>query len=171
MSRAEQSSASLTTIGRLDPGRETVRMETIVVASGYFNPIHVGHVRLLEAASKLGDRLVVIVNNDLQQMAKKGKIIIEENQRLEVVRALRVVDEAVLAVDEGRTVCKTLEQIAEAHRGCRMVFANGGDRGSSAAVPETAVCERFGIEMRFDVGGVTKANSSSNINQRLGREE
>jgi cytidyltransferase-like protein len=161
----------LTKTGRFDSGRKTARMKTVAIASGYFNPIHVGHVRLLDAARKLGDRLVVIVNNDLQQMAKKGKIIIAEDQRLEVVRALRVVDEAVLAVDEDRTVCKTLEQIAEAHRDCRMVFANGGDRGSSTAVPETAVCERFGIEMRFDVGGVTKANSSSNINQRLGREQ
>ena len=145
-------------------------MRTIVVVSGYFNPIHVGHVRLLEAARRLGDHLIVIVNNDAQQVQKKGKIIVDESQRAEVVRALRVVDEARVAVDEDRTVRRTLEQIAQAHRDCRIVFANGGDRGSSAVVPETAICEQYDIEMLFDVGGATKANSSSNINKQLGLE-
>lgn len=146
-------------------------MKTVAVVSGYFNPVHIGHVRLVEAARKLGDQLVVIVNNDLQQLQKKGKIILAEDERIEVVRALRAVDQAVLAVDEDRTVCRTLEQVAQAHPGCKIIFANGGDRASSAVVPETSVCERYGIEMLFDIGGATKANSSSNINERLGLEQ
>lgn len=145
-------------------------MSTIAIVSGYFNPVHIGHVRLIEAARQLADQLIVIVNNDAQQLQKKGKIIIPENERAEVVRALRAVNEAIVAVDEDRTVCKTIEQIALAHRDCKIIFANGGDRDSSKEVPETTVCEKYGIEMRFDVGGTIKANSSSNINERLGRE-
>jgi cytidyltransferase-like protein len=143
-------------------------MKTIAVVSGYFSPVHIGHVRLMEAARALGDYLIAIVNNDIQQVQKKGKIIIAETERLEVVRALRAVDEALIAVDQDRTVSQTLERIAQTHPGCQIIFANGGDRDSAAVVPETAVCERYGIKLVFDVGGADKANSSSNIYERLG---
>ena len=145
-------------------------MSSIVVVSGYFNPIHLGHVRMLEAASQLGDKLVVIVNNDLQQRLKKGKIIMTADERLEVVQAIRFVDEAVIALDEDPSIVRTLENVAKAHAGASMIFANGGDRKSAADVPETAVCERYGIAMRFGVGGFDKLNSSSNINQLRGQE-
>ena len=145
-------------------------MSSTVAVSGYFNPIHVGHVRLLEAASQLGDKLVVIVNNDRQQMLKKGKIIMNEAERLEVVEAIRFVDEAVLAIDDDPSIVRTLEQVALSHPESKVIFANGGDRQSTADIPETAVCERYGIEMRFGVGGNEKLNSSSNINQRRGEE-
>ncbi len=145
-------------------------MSSVVVVSGYFNPIHLGHVRLLEAASRLGDKLVVIVNNDHQQRLKKGKVIMNEEERLAVVRALRYVDEAVLAVDRDPSIVQTLERVARAHPGAKMTFANGGDRQSAADVPETSVCERYGIEMLFGVGGNEKLNSSSNINQLRGEE-
>ncbi len=136
---------------------------TVVVVSGYFNPIHRGHVRLLRAARELGDRVVVIVNNDRQQMLKKGRIIMDEGERCEVVAAMRDADEVVLADDEDGTVVATLAAIAERYDSARLVFANGGDRSSTAEVPETAVCERYGIEMLFDVGGADKAQSSSDI--------
>lgn len=145
-------------------------MTTTVIVSGYFNPIHSGHVRMCETARALGDRLIVIVNNDVQQEQKKGKIIMVEGERMEVVRALRAVDEVVLAIDQDRTVCLTLEQIAQKHKGDRLIFANGGDRGSAKVVPETPVCEKHGIEMLFAVGGSDKANSSSEINKRRGEE-
>ena len=145
-------------------------MSSIVVVSGYFNPIHLGHVRMLEAASQLGDKLIVIVNNDLQQRLKKGKIIMTADERLEVVKAIRYVDEAVIALDEDPSIVRTLEDVAEAHAGASMTFANGGDRQSAADVPETAVCEHYGIKMLFGVGGFDKLNSSSNINQLRGQE-
>ena len=140
-------------------------MSTIVVVSGYFNPIHLGHVRLLRAASELGDKLVVIVNNDHQQVLKKGKIIMDETERLEVVRAIRYIDEARLAVDQDLTVVQTLEEVAQEHSDHSLIFANGGDRGSVGDVPETSICVRYGIEMLFDVGGTDKLNSSSNVNK------
>ncbi len=136
---------------------------TVVVVSGYFNPLHIGHLRMLEAARALGDEVVVIVNNDRQQQMKKGKIIIPEDERCEIVAAIRHVDEVMLAVDEDRTVRQSLVAVAQRHAGKRIVFANGGDRSSGQVVPETEICEEHGIEMVFDLGGTEKIQSSSNI--------
>lgn len=143
---------------------------TVVVVSGYFNPIHIGHIRLLQAAKDLGDKLVVIVNNDRQQLLKKGKVIMNEGERLEVVRAIRWVDEALIAVDDDPSIVRTLDRVARDHAGARIIFANGGDRQSAEDVPETEVCDRHGIEMQFGVGGFDKLNSSSSINQSRGAE-
>jgi glycerol-3-phosphate cytidylyltransferase-like family protein len=112
----------------------------------------------------------VVVNNDVQQRLKKGKVIMTESERLEVVRAIRWVDEALIAIDDDPSIVRTLERVAETHPGDQLFFANGGDRKSAADVLETAVCEKYGIEMRFGVGGDDKVNSSSSINQRRGEE-
>ena len=146
-------------------------MQTVVIVSGYFNPIHIGHLRLIKAADKLGDKLVVIVNNDHQQKLKKGKIIMKEKERLEIVDAIRYVDEAVLSIDTDPTIVETLKQVAEKYsKDYRVIFGNGGDRKAKSEVPEAVVCDEFGIEMLFDVGGIDKPNSSSNINKLLGLE-
>lgn len=154
----------------MSDGRSAAAAGTVVVVSGYFNPIHIGHVRLLEAAAGLGDKLVVIVNNDRQQMLKKGKVIMGEDERLEVVRAIRWVDEALVAIDDDPSIVRTLDQVARDHTGAELIFANGGDRQSAEDVPETEVCARHGIDMRFGVGGFDKLNSSSNINRNRGAE-
>ena len=145
-------------------------MKTIVVTSGYFNPVHIGHVVLLKAAKDIGDHLVVVVNNDKQQMIKKGKIITKEDERLKVVEAMKYVDEAVISIDEDKTQCKTLEMLTEKFKGDKLIFANGGDRDSEKAIPETEICKKNNIEMIFGVGGNKKLNSSSNINKQLGIE-
>lgn len=145
-------------------------MKTIVIISGYFNPIHIGHINLFSAASKLGDYLVVIVNNDCQQLMKKSKIIMAENERLEIVKAIRGVGEAILSIDKDKTQCETLKSLAEKYKGDKIIFANGGDRNCQKAIPETETCEKNRIEMRFGVGGDDKPNSSSNINKLLGLE-
>jgi cytidyltransferase-like protein len=145
-------------------------MSKIVVASGYFNPIHIGHVRLFKEARSLGDTLVVIVNNDRQQMLKKGKIIMREEERMEVVKSVRYVDRAILSIDQDPTVCATLEYIAREYPGDQIIFANGGDRKDPSLIPETAVCEKYKIASVFGIGGNDKPNSSSNINKILGLE-
>ena len=142
----------------------------VVIVSGYFNPLHGGHLDMIEAARAMGDKLVVVVNNDRQQLLKKGKIILDEKNRLRLLRALRDVNEVVLSVDEKPSVVKTLEMIARQHPGDELVFANGGDRDSEAAIPEAEVCTKYGIAMVFGVGGKHKADSSSRINQATGRE-
>ena len=153
----------------LPPLAANVRRAAIV--SGYFNPLHIGHLDMMESARSLADALVVIVNNDAQQVMKKGKVITSETDRLRIVEALAVTDAALVAVDADGSVAASLEVIRAAYPDLSLTFCNGGDRSPDAdPVPtgESAVCERLGIEMVWGVGGETKADSSSRINDELG---
>lgn len=143
----------------------------IVIVSGFFNPLHGGHLDMIEAAARLGDKLIVVVNNDVQQVLKKDKIILLEQNRARLMAALRDVDEVVIAVDQDPPVIKTLEQIAKKYPTDELIFANGGDRDSEKAIPETAICRQYGIQMIFGVGGMEKADSSTRINQALGHKK
>lgn len=125
----------------------------IVVASGYFDPLHIGHVRYLEAARALGDRLIVIVNADKQARIKKGQAFMLENERREIVAALRCVDEAVISIDTDRTVLETLKTLQFD------VFAKGGD-STLENTPEFSYLVHSGKEIHFDAGG-GKIQSSS----------
>lgn len=145
-------------------------MKTVIV-SGFFNPLHGGHLDMIEAAAAMGDRLVVIVNNDVQQVMKKDKVILDEQNRLRLINALRYTDEAMIALDDDPTVIKSLQAIAQKYPDDKLVFANGGDRDSEKEVPETEVCHQNGIEMVFGVGGDNKADSSTRINQALGHDK
>jgi cytidyltransferase-like protein len=144
----------------------------IVIVSGYFNPLHLGHIKMFQAARAMGDRVVVIINNDAQQMLKKGKIIMSEHERYEIISSIKYVDDVWLAHDIDRTVCQTLLSIANyrSYFGNELIFANGGDRDSAKQVPEADICERAGIKMIFDCGGIDKLNSSTNINKLRGEE-
>ncbi len=95
---------------------------TVIAVSGYFDPIHVGHLEYLKMAKSLGDKLVVIINSDYQAELKKGKSFMPEADRLEIVGSLRCVDEVFLSIDKDKSVCKSLEHIKPD------IFANGGDR-------------------------------------------
>lgn len=136
---------------------------TRVIISGYFNPLHGGHLDLIEAAKKLGDNLTVIINNDRQALLKKGKIILDEQNRGRLVAALADVDTVVLSIDEDPTVVQTLEWIATEYHLDNLIFANGGDRRDMADIPEAAVCAEYDIEMVFGIGG-EKSDSSTRIN-------
>jgi len=139
-----------------------------VIVSGYFGPIHVGHLDMIEAGAAAGDKLMVIVNNNAQQVRKKGKVVIDEADRLRIVEALRVVDHAMIAVDEDGTVCASLEAIARRFPDHRLVFGNGGDdRRNNDEVPESTVCDQYDIEMVFGMGGMNKADSSSRLIEEL----
>lgn len=147
-----------------------------VIVSGYFNPLHGGHLDMFEAAASLGEYLIVVVNNDIQQMMKKGKIILEEQNRLRLIAALRVVDEALLSIDTSDTSqTETLQMIRQNYPDDELIFANGGDRSTGLSLPENeyAACESLNIEMVFGVGSheVEKRDSSSRINQATGHEE
>ncbi|MEM7285332.1 MAG: adenylyltransferase/cytidyltransferase family protein [Actinomycetota bacterium] len=144
---------------------------TLVIVSGYFSPLHCGHLDYIEAGAAAGDKLAVIVNNNAQQVLKKGKLILDEQDRLRIVKALRVVDEAMISIDTDSAVSASIEAIAQRHPDHRIVFGNGGDRNPDADMPpEGEVCARYGIEMVFDLGGNEKRDSSSRINQELGVE-
>jgi glycerol-3-phosphate cytidylyltransferase/D-beta-D-heptose 7-phosphate kinase/D-beta-D-heptose 1-phosphate adenosyltransferase len=132
---------------------------------------------MIEAAAELGDKLVVIVNNDYQQQFKKGKIILDETNRVRLMRALCDIDEVVLAVDRenqsptSQPVSATLERLARRYADDQLVFANGGDRDSAKAIPEAETCQKYNIEMVFGVGGTDKFDSSTRINRATGAEQ
>ena len=151
--------------------QEMLSAPVLVITSGYFSPLHCGHLDYLEEAAAFGDQLLVIVNNNQQQILKKGKLILDEKDRLRIVRALEIVDEAVIAVDDDRSVGETLSMIAKGNPHKKLIFGNGGDRNHKHDSPEKDVCENFGINMIFTFGGTEKSDSSTRINQELGLEE
>jgi len=122
------------------------KKEIVVATSGYFNPLHIGHLRCIQDAKKLGTKLVVIVNSDEQVKAKGSVAFMPEKERMEIVKALKPVDEVVLSIDKDKTVCKSLELVKPD------IFAKGGDR-TLDNIPEVPVCEKLGIKMVFGVGG------------------
>ena len=125
-----------------------------VAVSGYFDPIHVGHLEYLELAKELGDELVVIVNNNHQCVLKKGKPFMDEADRMRIVAAIGIVDEVFLAIDEDKSVCESLAAVRPD------IFANGGDR-HVGEIPESAVCCEHGIELADGLGA--KIRSSSDL--------
>ena len=131
--------------------------EKVIVASGYFDPLHVGHLECLELAKGLGGKLVVIVNSDKQAILKKGFSFMPEKERVKIVEALKCVDEVVLSIDEDRSICKTLAMIKPD------IFAKGGDR-TAGEIPEGKVCKELGIEIIDGLGA--KIQSSSELAER-----
>ena len=127
-------------------------LKSVVVASGYFDPIHVGHIEYLELAKTMGDKLVVIVNNDWQATLKKGKPFMNEKDRLKIVSSLKCVDEVFLSIDKDKTVCKSLEAINPD------IFAKGGDRFSDE-IPESKICEKLNIDIIDGLGKKIRSSS------------
>ena len=125
----------------------------IVAISGYFDPLHVGHLEYIKLAKKFGDKLVVIVNNDYQSKLKKGKSFMSESDRLEIVKSIIWVDDAIISIDKDGTVCKSIEFIKPD------IFANGGDR-KNKEIPESKICNNLGIKIIDGLG--EKIRSSSN---------
>ena len=126
-------------------------MRTVAI-SGYFDPLHVGHLEYIELAADLGDHLTVIVNNDLQCELKKGKSFMPENDRVRIVQALSVVDTTFLSVDLDSSVCESLSIIRP------NIFANGGDR-KLGEIPETKVMEKYDIMMVDGLGNKIRSSS------------
>jgi len=130
----------------------------IVINSGYFDPLHVGHIECMELSKKLGDKLVIILNNDGQVKLKKGKPFMPENERKKIVESLRFVDEVFVSIDKDRSVCESIKALAEKYKGHEIIFAKGGDRFSDE-IPEAKVCKEFGIKIIDNIG--KKIQSSS----------
>ena len=126
----------------------------IVATSGYFDPLHVGHLECLELAKQLGDKLIVIVNSDLQAKLKKGKSFMKQKDRMKIISALKCVDEVFLSIDKDKSQCKSLRYLKPD------VFAKGGDRMSDE-IPESKVCRELGIEIVDGLG--EKIRSSSDL--------
>ena len=128
-------------------------MKTVAI-SGYFDPFHVGHLEYIELSKRMGDYLVVIVNNNHQCKLKKGKHFMDESDRIKIVESIKGVDEVFLSIDSDKTVCKSLEKIKPD------IFTNGGDRHNQE-IPESIVCKKYGIELLDGMG--KKIRSSSDL--------
>jgi cytidyltransferase-like protein len=126
--------------------------EIVVVTSGYFDPLHVGHIECLELAKELGDKLVVIVNNDRQSIIKKGREFMPFKERVKIIKSLRVVDEVFESIDEDSSVCKSLAFLHP------QIFAKGGDR-NIGNIPEKEVCDKYNIKIVDGLGAKIQASS------------
>jgi D-beta-D-heptose 7-phosphate kinase/D-beta-D-heptose 1-phosphate adenosyltransferase len=132
-------------------------MNTIVVVSGGFDPLHSGHIKLIKEARTLGEYLIVGINSDEWLARKKGRAFMPWQERLCVLNNLASVDEVYTFDDEDGTACHLLQQVRAHYPDARIIFANGGDRTQNN-IPEMTVA---GVEFVFGVGGEDKANSSS----------
>lgn len=132
----------------------------IVINSGYFDPIHVGHLECMELSKKLGDKLVLILNNDKQCEMKKGQAFMPQEEKKKILEALELVDEVLIAIDEDKSVCESIKAIAEKYNGHDIIFAKGGDR-FVGEIPETILCKELGINVVDGLG--EKIQSSSDL--------
>jgi len=144
----------------LKPNKNKKQKPIVVAVSGGFDPAHIGHVRLFQKAKKLGDKLVVILNNDNWLLAKKGYVFMPQNERQEILEALACVDEVVLTKHpknpKDMSVCRELLKIKP------QIFANGGDRyPKNIPGPEVKICRKIGCQMIYNVGRGGKIQSSS----------
>ncbi len=138
----------------------------VVAVSGGFDPVHIGHVHLFRDARKLGDKLVVILNDDEWLLRKKGYVFMPQNERKEVLESIRYVDEVVIREPRDTyDVCHMLETLDVD------IFANGGaDRSNEQDVPEAAICSARNIKMVFNIGDSGKPQSSSWLVQNLAKQ-
>ena len=130
-----------------------------VIVSGYFNPIHKGHIEYFNLAKSTAEELFVIVNNDAQRALKGSKEFQDEAERMIIVSNIKAVDKAVLSVDQDRTVCKTIEKIVNDYGDdYTFSFANGGDQNNQS-IPEVPVCERLNVTLIDGLGDKIQSSS------------
>lgn len=137
------------------------RKQKVVAVSGGFDPVHIGHVRLIQAARKLGDKLIVILNNDNWLKKKKAHIFMHQNERREILESIEGVDEVIITHHprnpKDMSVSRELLKIRPD------IFANGGDRKAEKYILETETCRKAGCKLVFNVGRGGKVQSSSGL--------
>lgn len=130
-----------------------------VIVSGYFNPIHKGHIEYINLSKKLGDHLIVIVNNDFQRKLKGSKEFFDEEERQIILNNIKGVDKVYLSVDKDRTVIETLKLINEdIGDKYNLFFANGGDQNNDT-IAERQICEKLQIKLIDNLGDKIQSSS------------
>jgi D-beta-D-heptose 7-phosphate kinase/D-beta-D-heptose 1-phosphate adenosyltransferase len=130
-----------------------------IIVSGYFNPLHKGHLELFEKAKALGDQLWVIINSDLQRELKGSKEFMDENERHIIVSAVKYVDKALVSIDKDKTQRATLGYLADEYgEDFELYFANGGDQNNES-IPEAIVCNEKTIGLIEGLGDKIQSSS------------
>ena len=130
-----------------------------IIVSGYFNPIHKGHLEYFNKAKENSDKLFVIVNSDLQRELKQSKAFQDEEERMIIVSNIKAVDKAILSVDKDRTVCATIEKIVNEYGNeYELAFANGGDQNNDT-IPEKPICEKLNVHLIDGLGDKIQSSS------------
>ena len=134
-------------------------MKKLIIVSGYFNPLHKGHLDLFEKAKEVGDLLCVIVNNDIQIWLKGSKFFQDQDERIQIIRALSIVDMAWISVDKDLTQNETLKVMVDKFYGSmKLAFDNGGDQ-TNETIPEADICRTFDIELIDGLGDKIQSSS------------
>lgn len=130
-----------------------------IIVSGYFNPVHKGHIEYFVSAKKIADYLIVIVNNDFQRKIKQSKEFMLEDERIFIVKNLKMVDECYMSIDKDRTVINTIVLIHnKLNHKYDLYFGNGGDQNNDI-IPERDICDKLSIKLIDNLG--EKIQSSS----------
>ena len=133
--------------------------QRVIIVSGYFNPLHKGHIEYFHLAKSNGDKLFVIINNDQQRELKKSKKFMLEDERALIVNELSVVDKVFISIDQDKSVSRTIEKIFNEFSSSYLIsFANGGDQNNNL-IPELYVCKKLNIKLIDGLG--SKIQSSS----------
>ena len=134
-------------------------MKKAIIVSGYFNPIHKGHIEYFQNAKALADELFVIVNSDLQRQLKGSKAFQNEEERIIIVSHIKIVDKTILSIDQDRTVCSTIRKIvSDFGDEYQFGFANGGDQNNET-IPEKQTCNKLGVYLIDGLGDKIQSSS------------
>ena len=129
-----------------------------IIVSGYFNPLHKGHLELFEKAKANGDELWAIVNSDYQRKLKGSKKFMKEDERIAIISSIGIVDKSLVSIDKDKTQCETLAFLAkENNKKYDLFFANGGDQNTIA--PEVAICNKLKIGLIEGLGDKIQSSS------------
>tara|TARA_B100001175_G_C19493686_1_gene634051 strand:+ start:28 stop:465 length:438 start_codon:yes stop_codon:yes gene_type:complete len=139
-----------------------------IIVSGYFNPLHKGHIELLIKAKNMCEKLIVIVNNDYQRSLKGSAEFMLENERVLILNHISLVDKVILSIDKDRTVIKTIQKIYNSfNKEYDIYFANGGDQDNNS-IPESDICDKLGIKLIDGLGDKIQSSSWLLLNKKNG---
>lgn len=130
-----------------------------IIVSGYFNPIHKGHIEYFHIARELADKLIVIVNNDYQRKLKGSKEFMKEDERVMILKELKIVNYVYLSIDNTKDVSLSIKKINEqlSHK-YELLFGNGGDQNNDT-IPEAKICKELNIKLIDGLGDKIQSSS------------